>query len=525
MGEARPLRGAHPAAVRQLHPRRPPRRRMRRERRSRRRSQRGTRRSARRRAVRHRAGARSARCSTPRPPAGTRAAEDVDDGFDRRPRRGAFPAARARAALARNGRGRRARAHARATRGARRREADRRAPPARRARPAEPERAGRRVRLLPLPRQQQRRRRSRTPPSTSRSGRSRSEAEVTTVLEKLCSGESGRILRAVATGAAATHELRALPRRPRRADPRLAARARTRAEPARGAAGASCASAASRSRSSPSSPASASGLSSSALTRTTSSTRSRLRTVALEARGSRVLTEKENSGNDERAAQTETVKELTATNQSLTAQNAELQSTSNDLNGAGRFASQAEQEARARHRSLQHAESRARGEDQQPRRRLRLAGVPARRSELRARVAALPGGNPQSGVRRPAGAGETLHARAERVAPESARARLRNVDRRAAMSRRRRLSRLRALRRPRNRSVIPADARRLGHAAPASRRPAATARGTAREARSSDERGEVPSAGQHGCCGGSAPRCARRTRSCRGRAPRWLPEG
>ena len=89
---------------------------------------------------------------------------------DRRPGRGAVPATRARAALARNGRGRRARAHARAPRGAGRREADRRAPPARRPRPAQPERAGRRLRLLPLPRQQQRRRRSRTPPSTSRSG-------------------------------------------------------------------------------------------------------------------------------------------------------------------------------------------------------------------------------------------------------------------------------------------------------------------------------------------------------------------
>ena len=60
------------------------------------------------------------------------------------------------------------------------------------------------------------------------------------MLDKLCRGESGRILRSVSPPAGeAASELRALPRRPRRADPRLATRPRDRAPPARGAAAAS----------------------------------------------------------------------------------------------------------------------------------------------------------------------------------------------------------------------------------------------------------------------------------------------
>ena len=86
------------------------------------------------------------------------------------------------------------------------------------------------------------------------------------MLEKLCRGESGRILRSVSPPAGETAvQLRALPRRPRRADPRVAqAYEQQREQEAERSAsgrsgGGSCASAPCCSHSSPSSPGSPSG--------------------------------------------------------------------------------------------------------------------------------------------------------------------------------------------------------------------------------------------------------------------------
>jgi len=159
----------------------------------------------------------------------------------------------------------------------------------------------------------------------------RSEAEVTTVLEKLCSGESGRILRAVATGAAATtsyelfHDVLA--------EPILAWRREHERELSRRAAR--------RRLLRVGSVALAliaifAGLSVWALVErshandllheqeaASQALRDRLRTLNADLK-------KQQEG---ATAQTETVKELTATNQSLTTQTAQLQSTSDDLNG------------------------------------------------------------------------------------------------------------------------------------------------------------------------------------------------
>ena len=142
---------------------------------------------------------------------------------ERRRDRGAVPPARAGAALARDGRGRRAHARPGPARGARRRAADRREPPARSARQAHARRAGRRRRPLPLPRhplEDEDR-----PPGhpTSPSGRGGPSRR-----SRPCS-RSSAAARAAASSAPSSppgergrDELRALPRRPRRADPRVA---------------------------------------------------------------------------------------------------------------------------------------------------------------------------------------------------------------------------------------------------------------------------------------------------------------
>ena len=180
---------------------------------------------------------------------------------ERRGDRGAVPPARHGAALARDGRGGRARPDPRPARGARRARSrssrttcskrSARSPPP--SRPSPPTL----FRFLVT--------RSKTkiahPASDLADWTERPEPEVAAVLEKLCRGESGRILRPVRRPRARPGDdaLRALPRRPRRADPRLAARLRGRTGPGARRTGSSPVSEACWSRSSPSSPRSASG--------------------------------------------------------------------------------------------------------------------------------------------------------------------------------------------------------------------------------------------------------------------------
>ena len=200
LGEARPLRGARSRAVRELRPRRAPGPRRRRGRRSSGRSTSGTA-ACRPASSRTRSSRRwSRRCSTRRPPAGslarTRCRADPEAASSTDEVEAPFLQLVHGAALARDA-SRRARTSSRSP-GSRRSAAPQqivenhllealgRLTPAR---------AGRRRRRSSASSSRARRRRSPTPPPTSPNGRDAPSRRSRPSLEKLCRGESGRILR------------------------------------------------------------------------------------------------------------------------------------------------------------------------------------------------------------------------------------------------------------------------------------------------------------------------------------------
>ena len=233
LGEARPLRGPHPRPVRELRPCRAPRPqgRARGDRRARRRVEPPP--AARRGAVRGRAGAgRGGDRGGRRRQAGAhreRRRRRPENG-ERRRGRGAVPPARPGAALARDGRGRRAHARPGPAGGARRRAADRREPPARGARQAHARRAGRRRRRLPLPRhplEDEDRPPGLRPRRLDEAARAGGHGRAREALPRRERPHPPLRLPARRRDRG---QLRALPRRPRRADPRLAEGVRAAAE-------------------------------------------------------------------------------------------------------------------------------------------------------------------------------------------------------------------------------------------------------------------------------------------------------